>query len=98
MTQCEWNIAWAGRCKEEALPNAHFCEEHAFQKCCSCENVAVRDCSETMGLVCGAPLCEACEHTIRRNGCNSGVPLDEGMKGHCRKNEQKYKPWYMTEL
>src|SRR5690606_5294649 len=64
---------------------------------CSCGEQATHECSETGSLVCGAPLCNDCEHTIRENGCNSGGNLPEGLKGHCKKVDQVYKPWYMME-
>ena len=70
-------------------------EEHLHLKCSSCGNTATHMCEETMGLVCGAPLCDDCEHTICENGCNSGAPLPKGYKWHCRKDSQVYQPWYM---
>ena len=95
--QCKFNKAWVGRCKEEA-DESGFCEEHRGMVCSSCGAVATRNCSETMGpLVCGAPLCDDCEHTIQSNGCSNMGELPEGMKGHCRKGEQRYHPWYVDE-
>jgi hypothetical protein len=92
---CKFNLAWVGPCKEET--EVEFCEKHSNLKCCSCGEQATRECPETMGLVCGAPLCNNCEHTMRSNGCNSGGELPEGLKGHCKKTEQVYQPWYMRE-
>jgi hypothetical protein len=93
MSKCNFNKAWVGPCGNELGAN-EFCEEHHEVKCASCKGKATRECSETMGLVCGAPLCNDCEHTIRDNGCNSGAPLPEGLRGHCKKTEQVHKPWY----
>jgi hypothetical protein len=44
-----------------------------------------------MGLVCGCPLCDDCEHELSPNGTN-GWTLK-----HCRKDQQKYKPWWEQE-
>ena len=92
---CNFNLAWVGDCKES--PEKIFCEKHENIKCCSCGKQATHECAETMGLVCGAPLCNNCEHTIRENGCNSGAPLPEGVKGHCKKENQVYQPWYVKK-
>jgi hypothetical protein len=91
---CRFDKAWIGKCEKEA-DESGFCEEHKGIKCVSCGVQATRDCPETMGLVCGAPLCDDCEHTIQSNGCNSGGELPDGMKSHCKKIEQVNKPWYM---
>lgn len=93
---CKYNLAWIGDCKNEA-DESGYCEEHKDIKCCSCGEKATHQCAETMGLVCGAPLCNDCEHTICENGCNSGAARPEGLGCHCRKTEQKYLPWYMQE-
>lgn len=92
MNKCKFNLAWVGNCNESTTDN-DLCDKHKKEKCCSCGEQATRECSETMGLVCGAPLCDNCEHTIRKNGCNSGAELPEGLKGHCKKDEQVYKLW-----
>ena len=92
---CSFDRAWIGRCGNDAENG--LCEEHKGVKCCSCGKQATRECSETMQLVCGAPLCDDCEHTIRDNGYNSGGELPKGLKGHCKKSEQVYKPWFMRE-
>lgn len=94
---CQFDKAWIGKCKKPIGPGMTMCEEHAKLKCCSCGAPATRECSETMGLVCGADLCDNCEHTICDNGCNNGGHLPPGLKGHCKKSEQVYKPWWMKE-
>ncbi len=93
---CCFSVAWRGRCNQETLPDSNFCEEHAKEKCSSCGKQATHSCDETMGLVCGASLCEYCEHTIQDNGCNSQGNLPKGYKRHCPKDKQVYKPWYQT--
>jgi hypothetical protein len=50
-------------------------------------------------FVCGAPLCDGCEHTIFPEGHNGGVGFDAqpcpgGMERHVKKNEQQFTPWY----
>lgn len=94
--QCQWTEAWVGQCENEAVRDG-YCEEHVGEMCVSCGEQATHSCSETMGLVCGAPLCDNCEHTIRENGCNSGAPLPEGLDAHCRKDEQVYESWWKQE-
>jgi hypothetical protein len=99
--QCKFKEAWVGQCKDEA-DESGFCEKHKKEKCCSCDAQATHSCEETGMFVCGAPLCDNCEHSIFPDGCNGGVgfnehPTPEGMKRHCKKTEQKYTPWYTRE-
>ena len=94
---CEFSRAWIGSCK-----NPKPCEEHANSKCCSCGAPAIKECYETMGpMVCGAWLCGECEHTIWPCGCNgpldSAEKLPEDMKGHVKRTEQRFLPWYQRE-
>lgn len=93
---CCFSIAWVGRCN---LPThkSKFCEKHKGMKCCSCGEQATNECAETNQFVCGFPLCDNCEHTIHSNGCNSGGELPKGLRGHCKKTEQVYKPWWVTK-
>ena len=94
---CGFGMAWVGACQEPVAKEGDRCSEHKDLVCCSCGKPATHACSETMTFVCGAPLCDDCEHTIYPNGCNSGCALPEGMKSHCKKTEQIYKPWYARE-
>ena len=101
MATCKWVKAWIGHCKEPA-DESGFCKEHKGKVCCSCGATATHDCDETGQFVCGFPLCDDCEHTIFPNGTNGGVgfneqDLPENMKRHCKKTEQKFKPWFMQE-
>ncbi len=89
--RCKFDKAWVGQCSNQA--NGGNCEEHSNIKCVSCGETATHECSETMQFVCGAPLCDECEHTIQSNGCNSGGILPQGLKSHCKKVEQKFKHW-----
>src|SRR5690554_1608481 len=91
MDKCKFNKAWVGKCGKPTVENSDYCEEHLGMKCDSCGKQATHSCSETFQFVCGAPLCDDCEHEIAPNGTNGGA-----MK-HCRKDKQKYKPWYMRE-
>jgi hypothetical protein len=93
---CGFDMAWVGPCKAEN------CTEHAALKCVSCGAKATRSCDETGQFVCGAPLCPDCEHTLAADGTNGGVGFNaqrppEGMGHHCKKTEQKHKPWYAQE-
>lgn len=99
MSNCKYIRAWIGPCGEPVIEGSRFCEKHAKEKCCSCGAPATHECDETGQFVCGAPLCGDCEHTIFPEGHNGGVgfnemPMPEGMKRHCKRTEQKYKPWY----
>lgn len=85
--KCKFDIAWVGRCKKEANESG-FCEEHESKKCCSCGAQATHSCAETFQFVCGALLCDNCEHEIAPNGTNGAIYR------HCKKTEQKYTPWY----
>ena len=92
--ECKFSKAWIGTCKKPA-DESGFCEEHKGQVCCSCGKQATHDCAETMQFVCGFFLCDDCEHTIQSNGRNSGGNLPDGLRSHCRKEDQVYKPAYM---
>ena len=95
---CGFIIAWVGPCK-----NPKPCPEHSSMKCCSCGAPATHSCGETGMFVCGAPLCDDCEHTIAADGTNGGIgfyqtsPLPDGYKSHCKKTEQVNKPWYTED-
>lgn len=98
MAKCGFEEAWVGPCDADSP-----CKEHQDLKCASCGSQATRSCDETGQFVCGAPLCDDCEHTTAADGTNGGIgfnaqPAPEGMKKHCKKNDQKYKPWYGREL
>lgn len=95
--KCGFSVAWVGKCE-----NPKPCAAHANSKCCSCSAPATHECFETMGsFVCGAHLCDECEHTIWPGGCNGpsavGETLPEDMKGHVKKNEQRFDTWWVQE-
>ena len=96
VVMCAWVEAWVGRCKNTPSENG-YCDAHKDRKCASCGADATHSCEATMALVCGANLCDDCEHTLCANGCNSGASLPEGLKAHCKKSEQVYNPWYLVE-
>jgi len=101
--KCRFDKAWVGKCDKPA-DESGFCEEHKGVKCVSCGAQATHECPETGQFVCGAPLCDDCEHTNYTNGTNGGIGFfkvserPEGMKEHCKKSEQKCFPWYVTHL
>jgi hypothetical protein len=99
---CNYEIAWVGKCKEPAVENGK-CEKHKNEKCCCCGKPATHSCYETGQFVCGAPLCDECEHTTFSNGTNGGIGFNaekppEGMKEHCKKSEQRYFSWLITSF
>lgn len=98
---CKYNKAWVGDCKKDVVDGG-FCEEHKKKTCIVCGNQATHECSETGQFVCGAPLCDDCEHTTFEDGTNGGIGFNaqkppEGMNSHCKKSEQKFLPWYAQE-
>lgn len=92
---CGFLRAWVGKCKTPVTHPDGRCSEHTGLICSSCGAPATHDCDETMGaFICGALLCDECEHTLYSNGCNSGGALPEGLGSHCKKTEQVYQSWW----
>lgn len=93
MGNCQFTIAWIGKCNEPTVKNKKYCEEHLNVKCSSCEEQATHECPETMGpFICGYSLCDECEHEIAPNGTNGN------WFKHCPTDEQKYLPWIMQNF
>jgi len=64
MSECKYFLAWRGTCgKKTDKDSDDRCTKHFESECRSCGERAVKECSETMGLVCGEPLCEDCSCT-----------------------------------
>jgi hypothetical protein len=84
--ECEYNLAWIGKCKNSAINTNNRCTEHESTKCIVCGKLATHECSETFQFVCGAPLCEDCEHSKIEQGILSH------RFSHCSKatNKQQY--------
>jgi hypothetical protein len=57
--QCRFEKVYRGYCKEPGYP---FCEEHKHTRCITCGEQATTECDKSHQLVCGAPLCDTCEH------------------------------------
>ena len=91
---CKFGNAWVGQCKEIAIDSTDFCEEHLGVLCCVCGKQATHACAETGGFVCGAPLCDNCEHKLDKER-TSGIMCGSG---HCKKGEQEYNSWIMQEF
>lgn len=65
-TPCQFEVSWVGRC---ATPSTNgWCSKHENLKCCSCGAKATHDCDHTGSLVCGAPLCKTCHHSLNGHG------------------------------
>lgn len=60
---CKFEIAWQGRCNKPSTNG--WCSEHERLKCTSCGAKATRSCERTGSLVCGASLCDTCQHSIK---------------------------------
>jgi hypothetical protein len=98
-TPCGFGIAWSGKCKSPAIFDSGRCGEHAAKVCISCGATATHQCEETGQFICGYDLCDDCEHTIFESGTNGGIGFcaeapPKGMQRHCKKTEQRFKPWY----
>lgn len=95
---CKFQKAWIGQCDKPIFKDG-MCEEHSKEVCISCGKPATHTCNETGQFVCGAPLCDNCEHTIAGDGTNGNIgffrtaPLPNGLKEHCKKTEQINFPW-----
>jgi len=95
---CNYDKAWIGKCTKPVTQNGR-CQDHQNRICSSCGKPATRECPETGQFVCGAPLCDNCEHVTFPDGTNGGIgfnaqTLPKDLKTHVMKGEQKYKPWF----
>jgi len=91
--RCKFRDNWKGVCENEALENKEYCEEHLGLECSSCGKQATHSCHETLTqFVCGAPLCDDCEHWIAEEDGTNRV-----MK-HVKKEDQEHKPWYARDM
>ena len=63
MNCCKFQIAWVGKCRSRNNVIDGICARHQNYKCGSCGGQATHECDQTMGLVCGVPLCDDCIHT-----------------------------------
>src|ERR1700722_4048079 len=98
--KCGFSKAWQGTCSNDSP-----CQEHNSLLCVSCKQPATHECSETGQLVCGATLCDECEHAIAPDGSNGGVgffstipkDMQANWKTHVRRTDQKFKPWFERE-
>ena len=59
---CNFDEAWRGKCKNENVINSDYCKKHIDLKCIVCGNKATHTCDHTFQFVCGAELCDNCEH------------------------------------
>lgn len=68
LPQCRFMLAWRGQCTNDGRTispevDQIRCPEHMDLTCQQCGKLATHDCAQTMGgLICGAPLCNDCEH------------------------------------
>ena len=61
--RCRFDNAWIGPCGGSTVEDSEYCKIHLGLMCIGCRTKqATRECSETMQFVCGAPLCDDCEH------------------------------------
>jgi len=83
---CKYIKCWQGRCQHPAVKD-EYCEEHKDKRCCACGAKSTHNCAETMGpFVCGAELCDDCNHHVGPNGTNQNGT-------HGRKGTGRYKSW-----
>jgi len=62
---CRFEISWQGKCGKPSTNG--WCSEHEKLKCCSCGEKATKSCEHASSLVCGAPLCDTCSHSLENN-------------------------------
>lgn len=60
--QCRFTLAYVGRCESDALPGKTMCSKHDGLACRGCGAQATQECPSASSLVCGAPICDDCEH------------------------------------
>ncbi len=59
---CLLEVSWVGKCDKPSTNG--WCSKHENLKCCSCGAKATQDCDHGSSLICGAPLCETCQHSL----------------------------------
>lgn len=61
---CKFTVPFRGKCGNGAVSlDPKRCEEHR-QECRVCGEPATTECNSTiLGLMCGAPVCDSCEHS-----------------------------------
>lgn len=62
---CRFEISWQGKCGKPSTNG--WCSKHERLTCCSCGAKATKDCEHTGSLVCGAPLCDTCGHSLEND-------------------------------
>lgn len=72
--QCEFDMGYAGRCKGNSSLYSKYCKTHDDMTCVSCGKQATHQCTETLQLVCGSPLCDNCKHSPVNYGPNH-IPI-----------------------
>lgn len=72
---CLFEVSWVGRCNNPSTNG--WCSKHENLKCCSCGAKATQDCDHTSSLVCGAPLCKTCHHSLAGDGHVTGAVYKE---------------------
>lgn len=93
MNSCNFDQGWGGICQSYKDDTAEFCDKHTGLKCGSCGGKATKLCSSTSTqFVCNEPLCDECDHELTENG------TDTHQIKHVKKCDQKYEPWWMSEL
>lgn len=59
--KCGYIEPWKGACENDATDENGRCGHHRAERCTVCKkSTAVKGCPNTRQLVCGMPLCEAC--------------------------------------
>lgn len=60
--RCHFSRAYIGQCTETVVAGKKYCKAHAAVVCAGCGKQASHDCPETFQFMCGAPLCDTCQH------------------------------------
>ena len=69
---CRFIIAWVGPCGAP-ITDRGMCKKHAPLKCAGCEEPATQECPSASSLVCGAPICDQCQHGASGQHCRPGT-------------------------
>jgi len=78
---CQFDRAWIGPCGAPLSGQETVCPKHRDLKCCSCGAQATRECEHTgIQFVCGAPLCDNCDHAAPLAGKEGMFFLGGGHK------------------
>jgi len=87
--KCNYDVPYQGQCQNPVDSPLDRCDEHKGRVCCSCGAPATRDCSMASSMVCGAPLCDDCEHITAHNQLSEPGSRWKRMPSHVKRKDIK---------